>query len=180
MAVPRPKNGTTAGFIMLPESSDNGVSEETIETVPKKQRRMAERRKAPIVAKHETRNRKINLTSFKQKYLTLKRKVSAFMCLYGLQNCMCVQFLATGSAHVQEVAFGGKSWSIEVKDLVFGGCFDTFHWTYLDLVFESRTCHFLSEHSVCMFTEVTQVFRVAWAKKKKFGFGLRSSQGSFV
>ena len=40
MAVPRPKNGiinTTAGFIMLPESSDNGVSEETIETVPKKQ-----------------------------------------------------------------------------------------------------------------------------------------------
>ena len=80
MAVPRPKNGiinTTAGFIMLPESSDNGVSEETIETVPKKQRRMAERRKAPIVAKHETRNRKINLTSFKQKYLTLKRKVSA-------------------------------------------------------------------------------------------------------
>ena len=112
MAVLRPKNGiinTTAGFIMLPESSDNGVSEETIETVPKKQRRMAERRKAPIVAKHETRNRKINLTSFKQKYLAFKRKVSAFMRLYGLQNCMCVQFLATGSAHVQEVAFGGKS-----------------------------------------------------------------------
>ena len=91
MAVPRPKNGiinTAVGFIMLPESSDNGVSEETIETVPKKQRRMAERRKAPIVAKHETRNRKINLTSFKQKYLTLKRKVSAFMdcriaCVYN-------------------------------------------------------------------------------------------------
>ena len=60
--------------------------EETIETVPilpKKQRRMAERRKEPIVAKHETRNRKINLTPFKQKYLTLKKKVSALQLEVG-------------------------------------------------------------------------------------------------
>ena len=60
--------------------------EEIIETdpiLPKKQRRMAERRKEPIVAKHETRNRKINLTSFKQKYLTLKKKVSALQLEVG-------------------------------------------------------------------------------------------------
>ena len=70
---------TLSGFIMLPEeqrecfeSGGDDVIEES-EPNPTKQRRMAERRKDPIVAKNEGRKAKVNLNSFKSK---LKKKVS--------------------------------------------------------------------------------------------------------
>ena len=84
-AVPQPINGiinTNAGFYMLPGGSDH-VSVDRTETLPKTQKRMAQRRLEPIVAKHEKRTRKTNLNSFKEKYLNLKKKLSALQIEVG-------------------------------------------------------------------------------------------------
>jgi hypothetical protein len=84
-AVPQPINGiinTNAGFYMLPEESDH-VSVDRTQTLPKTQKRMAQRRLEPIVAKHEKRTRKTNLNSFKEKYLNLKKKLSALQIEVG-------------------------------------------------------------------------------------------------
>ena len=93
--LPKPRNGvinTLSGFIMLPEeerecfeSGGDDVIEES-EPNPTKQRRMAERRKDPIVAKNEGRKAKVNLNSFKSKYLTLKKKVSALQLEVGAKE----------------------------------------------------------------------------------------------
>ena len=93
--LPKPRNGvinTLSGFIMLPEeqrecfeSGGDDVIEES-EPNPTKQRRMAERRKYPIVAKNEGRKAKVNLNSFKSKYLTLKKKVSALQLEVGAKE----------------------------------------------------------------------------------------------
>jgi len=84
-AVPQPINGiinTNAGFYMLPGGSDH-VSVDRTETLPKTQKRMAQRRLEPIIAKHEKRTRKTNLNSFKEKYLNLKKKLSALQIEVG-------------------------------------------------------------------------------------------------
>ena len=93
--LPKPRNGvinTLSGLIMLPEeqrecfeSGGDDVIEES-EPNPTKQRRMAERRKDPIVAKNEGRKAKVNLNSFKSKYLTLKKKVSALQLEVGAKE----------------------------------------------------------------------------------------------
>ena len=93
--LPKPRNGvinTLSGFIMLPEeerecfeSGGDDVIEES-EQNPTKQRRMAERRKDPIVAKNEGRKAKVNLNSFKSKYLTLKKKVNALQLEVGAKE----------------------------------------------------------------------------------------------
>ena len=67
---------------MLPEESDH-VSVDRTQTLPKTQKRMAQRRLEPIVAKHEKRTRKTNLNSFKEKYLNLKKKLSALQIEVG-------------------------------------------------------------------------------------------------
>ena len=91
-SLPKPKHGvieTSTGFFRL-EEEDNGDNEEEDMVTedlerPKnpKQRRMAERRRDPILAKHEIRKANVNLNSFKQKYLTLKKKVSALQLEVG-------------------------------------------------------------------------------------------------
>ena len=88
--LPKPKNGvisTMSGFIMLPEEhvAGNNVNEE-LEHIPNKQRRMAERRKDPIIAKNGGRKEKVNLNSFKSKFLTLKKKVSALQLEVGAKE----------------------------------------------------------------------------------------------
>ena len=83
-AVPQPINGiinTNAGFYMLPEESDH-VSVDRTQTLPKTQKRMAQRRLEPIVAKHEKWTRKTNL-NLKEKYLNLKKKLSALQIEVG-------------------------------------------------------------------------------------------------
>ena len=81
--LPKPKNGvinTLSGFMMLPEEQteyleDGGADvTEVLRPVRIKQRRMAERRRDPIVAKNEGRKEKVNLNSFKSKYLALKKR----------------------------------------------------------------------------------------------------------
>jgi len=67
---------------MLPGGSDH-VSVDRTETLPKTQKRMAQRRLEPIIAKHEKRTRKTNLNSFKEKYLNLKKKLSALQIEVG-------------------------------------------------------------------------------------------------
>jgi len=67
---------------MLPEGSDH-VSVDRTQTLPKTQKRMAQRRLEPILAKHEKRTRKTNLNSFKEKYLNLKKKLSALQIEVG-------------------------------------------------------------------------------------------------
>ena len=84
-AVPQPINGiinTNAGFYMLPGGSDH-VNVDRTETLPKTQKRMAQRILEPIIAKHEKRTRKTNLNSFKEKYLNLKKKLSALQIEVG-------------------------------------------------------------------------------------------------
>ena len=67
---------------MLPEESDH-VNVDRTQTLPKTQKRMAQRRLEPIIAKHEKRTRKTNLNSFKEKYLNLKKKLSALQIEVG-------------------------------------------------------------------------------------------------
>ena len=90
--LPKPKNGvisTMSGFIMLPEEQrecfqvDGEFVDEVSSNIPNKQRRMAQRRKDPIVAKNGGRKEKVNLNSFKSKFLTLKKKVSALQLEVG-------------------------------------------------------------------------------------------------
>ena len=47
---------------------------------------MAQRRKDPIFAKNEGRKVKVNLNSFKSKFLTLKKKVSALQLEVGAEE----------------------------------------------------------------------------------------------
>ena len=95
--LPKPRNGvinTLSGFIMLQEEDgehfesggDNVAEESNSEPNHTKQRRMAERRKDPIIAKNEGRKAKVNLNSFKSKYLTLKKKVSALQLEVGAKE----------------------------------------------------------------------------------------------
>ena len=76
-AVPQPINGiinTNAGFYMLPGGSDH-VSVDRTQTLPKTQKRMAQRRLEPIIAKHEKRTRKTNLNSIQAKILELEKEI---------------------------------------------------------------------------------------------------------
>ena len=88
--LPKPKNGvisTMSGFIMLPEEQvDCDTVNEESDNIPNKQRRMAQRRKDPIVAKNEGRKVKVNLNSFKSKFLTMKKKVSALQLEVGAEE----------------------------------------------------------------------------------------------
>ena len=76
-----------SGFIMLPEEQvDCDTVNEESDNIPNKQRRMAQRRKDPIVAKNEGRKVKVNLNSFKSKFLTMKKKVSALQLEVGAEE----------------------------------------------------------------------------------------------
>ena len=68
-------------------SEDEGDKEKENEEKEEKvkQRRMNQRRKDPIKDKSEGRSKKTNLNSFKSKYITLKKKVSALQMEVGTE-----------------------------------------------------------------------------------------------
>lgn len=128
--LPKPRNGvinTLSGFIMLQEEDgehfesggDNVAEESNLEPNHTKQRRMAERRKDPIIAKNEGRN----LNSFKSKYRTLKKKVSALQLEVGAKedyiyiqvNCESLYsvLIVHCSSKVEKMVLGGGIFQIK-------------------------------------------------------------------
>ena len=99
---------------MLPEESDH-VSVDRTQTLPKTQKRMAQRRLEPIIAKHEKRTRKTNLNSFKEKYLNLKKKLSALQIEVGADQ----DFLLIVKNNLQEPSATQQSLTAG-KYMIFG------------------------------------------------------------
>ena len=123
-----PQNGrinTTSGFMVLEdeqtgpmENVDERLHQDMSELLERhtKQRRMAERLQDPIVVRKENRKEKTNLNSFKSKYLTLKKKVSALQMEVGTEP----DFLLIIKNNLQDPNVGKPS-KMAGKYMCFGG-----------------------------------------------------------
>ena len=102
---------------MLPGGSDHVMpdSVDRTETLPKKQKRMTQRRLEPIPAKYEKRTRKTKLNLFKEKYLNLKKKLSALQIEVGASDDFLL--IVKNDIHTSSICHTTKSYRREVYDL---------------------------------------------------------------